>query len=282
MKTLTRRWILQHLADDIAIPLTSSNVVIVQHWEDFRIFLGSGNRARYRVFRIDAVYYPIAINNVINTHREKGSCRAQLSICGTHVQPIGKEQIDLVDMRLERGETVRVVDIEGGAQAFVGIQRNVGWLAMRPPPRWPLGCLFEIRLRLQGLVVALLRGQQKLRQRLPLDDAESENGEYNGQHNGGDVQNTAQPFPAFPLRIIKNLFHSLPVFSLSLYCRGFGLFVIAPSLYDSFACWLRFLANGGSLFLRSLPEPHCGSGSSTPILKCRAIRSSTATSRRTG
>jgi len=42
------------------------------------------------------------------------------------VKPLGKEQIDLVDVRLEGGIAGRVVlDIVGGAQTFTGVEGDV-------------------------------------------------------------------------------------------------------------------------------------------------------------
>ena len=76
-------------------------------------------------------------------------------------------------------------------------------------------------MALERFVVALLRRQQQFGQRLPLDHAESKDGEHEGQHHGRYIKKAAQPLPAFPLRIIKNLFHALLVF-LATYCMCSG------------------------------------------------------------
>ena len=99
---------------------------------------------------------------------------------------------------------------------------------MRPPASGVLGSFLQVRLGLDSLVVTLLRGQQQLGQGLSLDHTEGKDGEHDRQQYGGYVKNTSQTLPAFPLRIIKNLFHSLLVVWYALYGSD-AAWILMPS-----------------------------------------------------
>ena len=124
------------------------------------------------------------------------------------VKPLGKEQIDLVDVRLEGGIAGRVVlDIVGGAQTFTGVEGDVRGFAAGFAAGGTRGLLTVEKGSVvgQSLVVVPGSGQQQLRQLLIAEDVEDKNREDEGENDGSRIQNAAQPLPALSLRVEKYL-----------------------------------------------------------------------------
>ena len=124
------------------------------------------------------------------------------------VQPLGKEQIDLVDVLLEGRVAGRVVrHVVGGAQTFTGVEGNLGGLAVGLAARRAraFGAAQKAVPVRQRLVVVLGRGQQQLRQLLIAQHIEDENGQNQREDHGRRVENAAQPLPALALGIEEYL-----------------------------------------------------------------------------
>jgi len=123
------------------------------------------------------------------------------------MQPLGKEQIDLVNVFLEGGVAGGVVlDIVGGAQTLAGVEGMSEGL--RPVLR-RVGCgLFGRGEGKRGRARPCScggGGQQQLRQLLIAEDVEDKNREDEGENDGSRIQNAAQPLPALSLRVEKYL-----------------------------------------------------------------------------
>jgi hypothetical protein len=124
------------------------------------------------------------------------------------MQPLGKEQIDLVNVFLEGGVAGGVVlDIVGGAQTLAGVEGNVRGFAAGLAACGVRDFLAVEKGSVvgQGLVVVAGGGQQQLRQLLIAEDVEDKNREDEGENDGSRIQNAAQPLPALSLRVEKYL-----------------------------------------------------------------------------
>ena len=127
------------------------------------------------------------------------------------VEPLGEEEIDLLDVLLEGGVAGGVeVGVEGGAQAFALVQGDVGGhevgLAMGGAVK-----LFA-RLELRGWGVRerpiALGGGAKVEalHGLHADQANDEKHADNGAKESEHVEYSPQALPAFALRIVEDLF----------------------------------------------------------------------------
>jgi hypothetical protein len=125
------------------------------------------------------------------------------------VEPLGEEQIKLVNVLLQRRVAGCVGrDIVGGAQSFPGIKRNIGGLAIGFAPRGMERFLAARGLNavLQCPVGVLLSREQQLGQRLATEYIEDEASKYKRGNDRGDVEYAAQALPSCSLGIEKYLF----------------------------------------------------------------------------
>ena len=125
------------------------------------------------------------------------------------MQPLGEEEIDLLDVLLERRVAGGVVvDVVGGAQAFAGVQGNVGGLHGGSAVRGNLELLARFgdgdRFVLEGAVVALLGLEEKLGKRLHAGEADNKQNADDETGEGEDVEDATQALPAFALRVVED------------------------------------------------------------------------------
>ena len=131
----------------------------------------------------------------------------QRAVGGDDVQPLGKEQVDLVDVLLERGVAGRIVlDVVGRAQAFAGVQRDLGGLEVG----LAVGGVAQLLARrggfdLEGAEVVFRRGQQQLGQRRHVDQADHEQDPDDDAEQREAVEDSPQPPPALALRVEEDL-----------------------------------------------------------------------------
>ena len=105
--------------------------------------MGGGDQVMNLVLRVDAVH-AVRIHHVVDAQRRLRDGRALERAVGPgHVQPHREEDVDLVDVVLERGVAAGVIiDVVGSAQAFAGVEGNLRRLAAGLAPRrlqstWP-------------------------------------------------------------------------------------------------------------------------------------------------
>ena len=123
------------------------------------------------------------------------------------MEPLGKEQVDLVDVLLERGVAGRIVlDIVGRAQAFARVQGHLGGLEVG----LAMGGAAQLLARpgglnLQGADVALGRCQQQLGQRRHVQQADDKQDPDDDAEHCQAVEDSPQPPPALALRVEEDL-----------------------------------------------------------------------------
>ena len=159
-------------------------IEVVEVREDFRVFLG----------RLDDLLDLVQVVGIVHRGAVDDGILAQVVAAHRHqravgrvdVQPLREEQIDLVDVLLERGVAGRVVlHVVGGAQTFAGVEGNFGGLAVGLAARRALAFAPRSRGLAVGqcLVVVLGDGQQQLRQLLVAQDVEDKAGQHQrGKH----------------------------------------------------------------------------------------------------
>src|SRR5580698_1402162 len=197
--------ILEHVAG-LGLPGLRSGIEIVQVRKDLGVFLGLLDGVLdavqlIRVVHCGAVYHGILAMAVVLCGQQRGTGRV-------HVQPIGIEQVDLVNVLLERGVAGLVVrHVEGRAQALAGVQFDLGRLEVALAPRRARrpDRVRHQRAVGQGAIVMLGNGQQQLRQRLATQHVKQEANHDQRGKQGYRVQDAAQPFPALAVGIVKNL-----------------------------------------------------------------------------
>ena len=201
--------ILQHLPDQIAVPRTAQRVVVVQHGKDFCVFLRCLDGCLHAILGIDAMH-AARVHNAVEMHRKQRRRPHQVPIGRDHVQPVRKQHVDLVNVRLQRRVAGFVVLIERRPQPLALIQHHVGRMQLRLAPRRPRRRLLrQLRLPfLQCLHVFLLRRQQQFRQVLPGKNAEGENRQHHRQHHDRHVRQPPENLPSQLSWIVKNLLHS--------------------------------------------------------------------------
>ena len=172
--------------------------------KDFGIFPGG----------LDDAFDPVRVVGVVNGGAIDDGILAVAVVVGGHqrslrsagVEPLGEEQIDLVNVLFEGGVAGRVVlDVIGGAQTFAGVQGDFRGLAARLAAggaRVPGATQEGFG---QGFVVVLGDGQQQLRQVLIAEDVEDENGQNERGEDGGCVEDAAQALPTLSLGVEKYL-----------------------------------------------------------------------------
>ena len=126
------------------------------------------------------------------------------------VQPLGEEQVDLLDVLFERRVAGGVpVDIVCGAQAFARVQHDVGRLGRSLAMCGQSGFLSGLQGRscvAQGAVVACLRGEDELGKRLHPQQTHDEDAADDEAAEGEHIEDASEPFPALSLRIVEDRF----------------------------------------------------------------------------
>ena len=127
------------------------------------------------------------------------------------MQPLGIEQVDLLDVLLERGVAGSVpIDIVGRAQAFAAVQHDIGGLGLGSAMCGERGSLprFEHRFRRvrQRVVIARLGGEPQFGKRLDLHQAHNEDGTKAHARERQHVEDATEPFPSLTLRVVENWF----------------------------------------------------------------------------
>ena len=123
------------------------------------------------------------------------------------VKPLRKEQVDLVDVLLQRGVAGRIVlHVVGRAQTFARVQGHLGGLEVGLAMRGAAQLLARPGgLDLQGADVALGRCQQQLGQRRHVQQADDEQDPDDDAEQRQAVEDSPQPLPALALRIEEDL-----------------------------------------------------------------------------
>ena len=120
------------------------------------------------------------------------------------MEPLGKEQVDLVDVLLERGVAAGVVlDVVGGAQALTGVEGNVRGFAIGLAPGGPSHA-GRVNIR-QSFVVMPGDVQCQQWQLLKAKNVEDKTGKHQGKHHRGNVKNAAKALPSLALGIEEYL-----------------------------------------------------------------------------
>ena len=162
VQPIPRCRIFQHLADHIAVPHLAQRVVIIQHRKDIGVFLRCLDRRLHAVLRIDTVHTG-RVHHAVKLYREQRCRPDQVPVRRHHVQPVRKQQVNLVNMRFEDRVTGFVVLVERSAQTLILVQHYFRSMQRRLSTRRPShGFLSELWLPLlQSLDVAFLRRQQQ-------------------------------------------------------------------------------------------------------------------------
>jgi hypothetical protein len=120
--------ILEHVANT-GVPVLGVGIEIVEGGEDFGVGASQLNDLFYFV-QVVGIVDCVALNNRILT-QVVAAHHHQRALRRVHMQPLRKEQVDLLDVILERGVAARVVlHVISGAQSFTGIQGNLRRLAL--------------------------------------------------------------------------------------------------------------------------------------------------------
>lgn len=120
-----------------------------------------------------------------------------------------------MDVLLEGGVAGRIpLDVVGGAQAFAGVQGNIGGadvgFTMRRMAQLLVGPQRRRGAVGERAIVVRGRGEQQLLHRLDTEQAEDKDDEHDGTQDGKHIQDAAETLPTFSLRIVKDLFgHAL-------------------------------------------------------------------------
>ncbi len=151
------------------------------------------------------------MNGAVLEDRElEAVLRSALHICGSAIdmEPLGKEQVDLVDVLLEGGVAGGVVrNVIGGAQTFVCVEGDFGGFAVCFAARGMLrlGEVIGLAPILKAPIGVLLAGEKELGQMLPAQDIEDKDGEHERRDNCRDVEDTAEAFPPGSLGVKEYL-----------------------------------------------------------------------------
>ena len=102
----------------------ADGIEVVDEWEDFGVFVGVCDGAGDFVLAVDGVG-AILIDDVVGVVVDGVGVDGAVGV--DEVEPLGEEEVDLLDVLLEGGVAGGVpLDVVGGAQAFVCIQGDVG------------------------------------------------------------------------------------------------------------------------------------------------------------
>ncbi len=139
-------------------------IVVVDQRKNLRVFVRRRNGVGNSVFVVHAMH-------ASRVHHGEGAIvqavGGQRAVRRDHMEPLREEQIDLVDVLLQRGVAGRIVlHVVGRAQAFARVQDHLGGLQVGPAMQGAIQLLARSDgLDLQGADVPLGRRQQQLRQR---------------------------------------------------------------------------------------------------------------------
>ncbi len=193
---------------DVGLEDAFGGAVVVDHGEDFGIFAGGLDGVEDLVFAIDAVDaggVDDGEGGVVGGEGGEGAVGLE------DVEPLGEEEIDLLDVLLEGGVAGGVeVGVEGGAQAFALVEGDVGGLEVGlamggavelfAGPEFGGGRVGERAVTLGGgAEVEALHG-------LHADEADDEDDADEGAEESEHVEYSPQALPAFALRIVEDLF----------------------------------------------------------------------------
>ena len=189
--------------------IASDGIVIVDEREDFRVDAIGGDG-------LGDLVEPVDIVDAGTIDDGKGArvidrVAGDRAVRREDVEPLRKEQVDLLDVLPERGVGGGVgIDIVGRSQAFAGVQSDVGrsdvGLAMGRQRRLLAGLEQGLGWRCERAIVARLRCQPELRQRLHAEQADDEDRQQHQAKGGGDIEDAAETLPALALRIVEDRF----------------------------------------------------------------------------
>ena len=182
-------------------------VVVVDHGEDFGVFLGRGDDAGDFVLAIDAMNAGVVEDG---EGRIVGAEGGEVAIRRDDVQPLREEEVDLLDVLLERGVAGGVdVGIEGGAKAFVGVQDDVGGLeiclAVCRGVEFSAGAEFWRGWVGEGTVAFGGGLEIEAPHGAYAQHANDEEDAGNGAAQRQEIKDPSQPLPALPLWVVKDL-----------------------------------------------------------------------------
>ncbi len=111
---------------DVGLEDACDGAVVVDHREDFSVFAGGLDGAEDLVLAVDAVD---AGGVDDGEGRVVGGVGGEGAVGCDDVQPLGKEDVDLLDVLLEGGVAGGIeIGVEGGAQTFALVEGYVGGL----------------------------------------------------------------------------------------------------------------------------------------------------------
>jgi hypothetical protein len=182
---------------DVFFPDAGDRVEVVHHGEDFG-FGVLGFEERHQLFVNDAGAIILVYDVVELVQFGDG---LEISVGGENVEPLGIEQVDLVNIFAERGETGGVPgDVEGAADAFVLVQDDLGrcdtGLAVRADFLRMLALLLT-----ESVVGLLLDGEEDLADIGVGDDGDDEDNGEQRKQDAEDVESAANTLSALALRI---------------------------------------------------------------------------------
>ncbi len=159
-------------------PHALDRIVVIDQRKDLR-------RCRVGRRRCDGTRDPVLVVHPVDAvlvHHRKWTIvqgvRGQRAVRRHHVNPRGKEQIDLVDVLFERRVARRIVfNVVRGAQTFSRVQNHIGGFEGRPPMRGGMRLLAapgRSRFQLHCAAVGRNRRLQQLGQRRHSHQADDE------------------------------------------------------------------------------------------------------------
>ena len=177
-------------------------VVVVEVRIDFGVFFGA----------LDDAFDLVGIVGVVNAgsidNGEVAMCvrvvAHESALRRDNMEPLGKEEVDLVDVFLERGVAGGIVlNVVGGAQALTGVEGDVGGFAIGLAAGGPSDA-GRVNIRQRFVVVP---GYVECEQweLLKSKNVKDEAVQDEGKDHRGNVKNTAKALPSLALGIEKYL-----------------------------------------------------------------------------
>ena len=113
---------------DAKVVIAIDGIEVVYKGEDFGVFVGVGDGAGDFVLAIDAVD-SASVND--GERPVVDAVAGEIAIGCDDVEPLWKEEVDLLDVFAEGGVAGGIpLDVKGGAEAFAGVEGDVGWGAV--------------------------------------------------------------------------------------------------------------------------------------------------------
>src|SRR5262245_33538513 len=128
------------------------------------------------------------------------------------MQPFGVEKVNLPRIFTQGGESCRIRRIiESRADSFVDVKFHLRGWNIGPSPRTARLLLAALESALpfsflQRMVGMLLEFEQRLLQRLAAQGGVDKDDDHNTDNDAGDIEQSSNPFPSRPARIVKNRF----------------------------------------------------------------------------